>query len=329
MSNQNGEGITSTAFKTIANLYRKGKKGSRPLTDGEYHFYLGNWIGPGTQVKKYWNTKPINIVDAQAEIHDKEFYKIGEMDISDSEKKDLIRKADKKFIQALKDMGQQEGDVELYRKAGLKGIQTKKNFENFSPILASFLLPSDIIGQKKILNKDIQMKGDGIVSDALSKILKFDSLSDVESNLAKIIALGIAGTTVIIAGVKYSGDKLKKLITKLKKQKGKGGAVSKSAKVEPVKKAPVNKGLVKLVRKRRQEKKDYEIMNGDEEEFKQSIKEPKKPKEELKIKRRRKPRITPTHNDNEPKYEKGNLKGNGIRKPLSFNESMLLMRKYQ
>ena len=163
MEKQHGDGIvgdlTLSAFRILANGVRKFIKGSRPLEDGELHFLGANFMGPGTKIQKYKNRKPLNKPDAVARQHDLDYYQaINKKDISEKERKEMIRKADNKMIRALKDMGEQEGTAELYRQAGLKGIQFKRKVENVSPALVKMLLPEDIVGQKKEKKEKKQKK---------------------------------------------------------------------------------------------------------------------------------------------------------------------------
>jgi len=175
-----GEGILKTlslkAFKTLANLYRKSVKGSRPLEDGELHFLAGNFIGPGTKIEKYRNVKPLNRPDAVAKQHDIDYYeavqKFKKGDITNKERKELIRLADNKMIRALKEMGKLEGIEERYRQAGLRGIQFKRKVENVSPSLAKQLLPADLVGKKR------KQKGKGEQRGGMDEIRESNILPD-------------------------------------------------------------------------------------------------------------------------------------------------------
>ena len=61
-----------TTFKTVANIFRKGVKGSRPLKDGEFHVLASNFCGPGTRIdlSEVKNYKPLNRPDAVCREHD-------------------------------------------------------------------------------------------------------------------------------------------------------------------------------------------------------------------------------------------------------------------
>jgi len=144
------EVASAKSFKTVANLVRKTIKGARPLKDGEYHFLGANFLGPGTRIDlaAVRNTKPLNAPDAVAKQHDLDYFEASKLE-DEGERKDAIREADNKMIRALKEMGKLEGIDEVYRQAGLKGIQFKRKVENVSPSFAKQLLPADLLGQKK------------------------------------------------------------------------------------------------------------------------------------------------------------------------------------
>lgn len=59
-----------TTFQKVANELRKNIKGARPLEVGELHPGGYNYMGPGTNIKKYPNTIPLNSLDAVARTHD-------------------------------------------------------------------------------------------------------------------------------------------------------------------------------------------------------------------------------------------------------------------
>ncbi len=175
------------AFKTIANKIRKKIPGSRPLMDGEIHFLGANFLGPGTRIDlpKVRGTSPLNKPDSVAMQHDIDFLEISKMDISDKEKKQLIREADNKLIKAMKDMGKLEGIDELYRQAGLKGIQFKRGLEDVSPTLTKQLLPPDLIGEKIPDVSNITMstsisKAENEVIDAIDSAINTDEKVTIE-----------------------------------------------------------------------------------------------------------------------------------------------------
>tara|TARA_B110000208_G_scaffold371_1_gene446 strand:+ start:142 stop:6657 length:6516 start_codon:yes stop_codon:yes gene_type:complete len=135
------------------NERRSKRRGSRPLEEGEIHYKDANFMGPGT-TRKYMHFDPINYPDAVAKRHDKIFYNIDDMynsgRINDDTRKDLIRKADENFINALKNVGKlRNPEEETYRQAGLMGIQSKNLLENLSPEFASMFLPEDIMGRQR------------------------------------------------------------------------------------------------------------------------------------------------------------------------------------
>ena len=137
---------------TKDNKRRSKFKGSRPLEDGEIHYKYANFMGPGTK-EKYMDFEPLNLPDAVAQQHDKDFYKIDyeykSKKITNEQRKMKIRKADLRMIDSLKKMGKlSDKEEESYRRAGLNGIQFKNILENYMPFIARKVLPDDIIGGK-------------------------------------------------------------------------------------------------------------------------------------------------------------------------------------
>ena len=148
-------------FKHRANELRKKIKGSRPLEEGELHYLGANYMGPGTK-RQYLNYPPLNKPDAVARQHDIDYYNIfdryNNYEITDIQRKKLIRQSDNKMINSLEKMGQLEGIDESYRQAGLRGIQFKRHIENVTPSLANMFLPESLVGGDLDLTNIIKEK---------------------------------------------------------------------------------------------------------------------------------------------------------------------------
>lgn len=85
------------AYQKVANHLRKSIKGARPLEVGELHPWGYNYMGPGTNIKKYRNVRPINALDNVARTHDIEYEEAKNAPNTES----LIHDADIKMVNSI------------------------------------------------------------------------------------------------------------------------------------------------------------------------------------------------------------------------------------
>jgi len=91
-------------FQKVSNAYRSAylklhpEANVRMLDEGEYHYGLHNYTGPGTQLSdKNRNVKPFNNIDAASRTHDLDYEEAGKIANADDRAR-AVHEADKKAI---------------------------------------------------------------------------------------------------------------------------------------------------------------------------------------------------------------------------------------
>jgi hypothetical protein len=98
---QTGGSAKSRAFQAASNTYRayskkvEGKKNVRQLYDGEIHYGLHGYTGPGTRIDipSVRNGTPFNNIDACSKTHDIVYEKIFQMPLGRA-RQEAMRNAD-------------------------------------------------------------------------------------------------------------------------------------------------------------------------------------------------------------------------------------------
>lgn len=126
--------LAKKAFRKVANAYRsKFCRNSRPLKEGEIHYGCHNFTGPGTRIdlKSVQNTEPYNSIDACSKQHDLDYKDALEADVTENERKEMIRDADHRVVACYDRHPRDNG----YRIAKL-GINSKMRIEDAIPFVA-------------------------------------------------------------------------------------------------------------------------------------------------------------------------------------------------
>lgn len=133
-------------FKNVSNSIRtkaikeNPERGIRKLETGEHHISLydpankryvaTNWAGPGTRIDLHPDAPATSFTDAVAKVHDQEYLEAGK-EPNLNKRAELIRAADRKMKEALRNMPYANHEIEKY--LSLAGIETKNKVEDVMP----------------------------------------------------------------------------------------------------------------------------------------------------------------------------------------------------
>lgn len=144
-----GGGYHTRTFRYLTNKYRKkaiangNPRPVRLLEDGELHFGLHNFTGPGTKIglEKVRNFEPYNNIDACSKDHDLEYFEAEKLPLSSSDRMRAIRKADQKVINCYDQFPDENG----YSQARA-GIKTKMYMEDKNPAFVQYFMGKKHLG---------------------------------------------------------------------------------------------------------------------------------------------------------------------------------------